>query len=111
MRKVAYCKLNIKAMRNIWQLTVLLDVLLLLLLLLLQGSLYSKLTPMGYVLAGSTCVGVGISGLTLGGGIGHATRSLGLLADSVLAATVVLANGTVVEADTKSHPDLFWVSG
>jgi FAD/FMN-containing dehydrogenase len=85
-------------------------VLLLLLLLLLQGSLYAKLTPMGYVLAGSTCVGVGISGLTLGGGIGHATRSLGLLADSVLAATVVLANGTVVEADTKSHPELFWVS-
>jgi hypothetical protein len=62
------------------------------------------------VLAGSTCVGVGISGLTLGGGIGHATRALGVLADSVLGATVVLANGTVVEADSKSNPDLFWVS-
>ncbi|WIA13183.1 hypothetical protein OEZ85_006775 [Tetradesmus obliquus] len=72
------------------------------------GSLYSKLTLLGYVLPGSTCVGVGISGLTLGGGIGHATRALGVLADSVLAATVVLANGTVVEADSKSHADLFW---
>ncbi|KAF6253875.1 hypothetical protein COO60DRAFT_1544256 [Scenedesmus sp. NREL 46B-D3] len=55
------------------------------------GSLYHKLTPMGYVLPGSTCVGMGISGLTLGGGIGHATRTLGL-----------------VQADNRSHPELFW---
>jgi FAD/FMN-containing dehydrogenase len=65
---------------------------------------------MGSTLPGSTCVGVGISGLTLGGGIGHATRALGVLADVVLEATVVLANGTVVEADSKNNPDLFWVS-
>lgn len=56
-------------------------------------------------------MGVGISGLTLGGGLGHATRTLGAMADSVLQATVVLPNGRVVTASPSSEPDLFWVSG
>lgn len=56
-------------------------------------------------------MGVGISGLTLGGGLGHATRALGLMADSVLQATVVLPDGRVVTASPSSELDLFWVSG
>lgn len=55
-------------------------------------------------------MGVGVSGLTLGGGLGHATRILGVMADSVLQATVVLPDGRVVTASTTSEPDLFWVS-
>ena len=35
-----------------------------------------------------TCIGVGISGLILGGGIGPFTRSAGLTADNVLSAKV-----------------------
>ncbi len=53
---------------------------------------------------------MGVSGLTLGGGLGHSTRKLGYLVDSVLAATVVTANGTIVQADSEQNPDLFWVS-
>ena len=50
----------------------------------------------------------GVGGLTLGGGIGHFSRAMGLTIDNLVAATVVLADGSVVQADTEREPDLFW---
>jgi FAD/FMN-containing dehydrogenase len=50
----------------------------------------------------------GVGGLTLGGGVGHFSRSMGLTIDNLLAATVVLADGTVVQTDAEREPDLFW---
>jgi FAD/FMN-containing dehydrogenase len=50
----------------------------------------------------------GVGGLTLGGGIGHFSRSFGLTIDNLLAATVVLADGSVVQTDPEREPDLFW---
>ena len=50
----------------------------------------------------------GSAGLTLGGGIGYLSRQFGLTIDSLLAADVVLADGTMVTADAERHPDLFW---
>ncbi len=53
-------------------------------------------------------VTVGGGCTSLGGGIGHLTRKCGLSIDNLLAADVVLANGTFVKANADENSDLFW---
>jgi FAD/FMN-containing dehydrogenase len=51
---------------------------------------------------------VGISGITLGGGIGYMVRKHGLTIDSLLAADIVTADGQLHSVDAEHEPDLFW---
>ena len=51
----------------------------------------------------------GVGGLTLGGGVGHLSRGCGLTIDNLLSATVVLADGSIVQTDADRESDLYWV--
>ncbi|MEU4604926.1 FAD-binding protein [Kribbella sp. NPDC023972] len=51
---------------------------------------------------------VGVTGYTLGGGVGWLARKYGFAADSVIRAEVVTADGRLVTASAEHHPDLFW---
>jgi hypothetical protein len=63
---------------------------------------FGMATPSGFLSS------TGVAGLTLGGGIGYLSRQFGLTVDNLLAADVVLADGTFVTASDSSHSDLFW---
>lgn len=72
------------------------------------GDLAIALADSGQVLPGGSCPSVGIAGTALGGGLGVLGRMYGLTLDHMLAAEVVLADGSVVRADADHEPDLFW---
>lgn len=64
--------------------------------------------PYGLVAAAGNCGGVGMTGLTLGGGYGPLNGRFGLASDNMLSAEVVLADGRIVTADATHEPELFW---
>jgi FAD/FMN-containing dehydrogenase len=59
-------------------------------------------TPGGVV--GST----GVTGLTLGGGIGHLTAQHGLTCDNLVGAELVTPDGSVVRTNAEENPELLW---
>ena len=62
----------------------------------------------GVCLPVGTCPTVGVAGLTVGGGFGRRMRRDGITADSLRAATVVLADGSVVNCSKSTRPALYW---
>ena len=63
---------------------------------------FGLVTPGGVV--GST----GVTGLTLGGGIGHLTAQHGLTCDNIVGAELVAPSGSVVHASEDENADLLW---
>ena len=64
--------------------------------------------PLSVAAVTGTCSAVGMAGLTLGGGYGPLSGRFGLALANLLAAEVVLADGSVVVADEANEVELFW---
>ena len=54
------------------------------------------------------CPMVGVSGLTLGGGLGWLSGKHGAACDNLLSAELVTADGRTVAAGAEENPDLYW---
>jgi hypothetical protein len=75
-----------------------------------NGDVHPLLEDEGIFVPTGRCPTVGIAGLVLGGGIGFSDKMFGLSCDRLLSTTVVLADGSVVEASEHSNSDLFWAA-
>jgi FAD binding domain/Berberine and berberine like len=64
--------------------------------------------PFGLAPLSGSSPSVGVTGFTLGGGVGWLSRKHGFAADSVVRAEVVTADGDLISAGHNEHPDLFW---
>jgi FAD/FMN-containing dehydrogenase len=71
-------------------------------------DVYNTLGQQGRTVPGGSCPSVGISGLTLGGGHGVMSRSMGLTCDNLTGVTIVTADGHTREVSADAEPDLFW---
>ena len=69
-------------------------------------EMYDALLPKNRILPAGSCGGVGIGGLTLGGGYGFFARQYGLTCDSLSSATFVDGMGKIHQ--TKTGEDLMW---
>ncbi|HEY7118010.1 MAG TPA: FAD-binding oxidoreductase [Tepidisphaeraceae bacterium] len=76
------------------------------------GALWSHVDretqAFGLAVTGGIVTHTGIGGLTLGGGIGHLMRKIGLTIDNLRSCDVVTADGRLVVASADAHEDLFW---
>lgn len=64
--------------------------------------------PYGWAISSGDYGGVGVGGLATAGGIGFLGREHGLTIDQLVAAEIVLADGTLVRASAEENSDLFW---
>ncbi|MFM6923931.1 MAG: FAD-dependent oxidoreductase [Ferruginibacter sp.] len=70
------------------------------------SSIYDAVLPKGKILPGGSCAGVGIGGLTLGGGYGLLGRKFGLTCDSLQEITMVDGSGNT--RSSANDPELLW---
>lgn len=71
-------------------------------------AVYSKLDGLNLSVTGGRSAGVGVGGLSLGGGISFFGTRHGWTSDTIVNFQVVLANGSIISANEKENPDLAW---
>jgi FAD binding domain/Berberine and berberine like len=62
----------------------------------------------GLASTGGVVSSTGIAGLTLGGGFGWLHGRYGLAVDNLVSVELVTADGRILTASEREHPDLFW---
>ncbi|MGH9385436.1 MAG: FAD-binding oxidoreductase, partial [Vicinamibacterales bacterium] len=74
----------------------------------LLGTIDSATQQVGLAFPAGVVSHTGAAGLVLGGGTGWLNRLHALSCDNVEAFTLIIADGSVVRANAKDNPDLFW---
>jgi FAD/FMN-containing dehydrogenase len=74
----------------------------------LARDVVAAAAPHGLSFLSGSSPDVGVVGYTLGGGIGWLARRFGLACNTVTAAEVVTADGSVRRVDRDHDPELFW---
>src|SRR5207253_2025907 len=72
------------------------------------GEFNHDLQAFGLAATGGFISTTGVSGLTLGGGLGWLVRKHGLALDNLVSADVVTADGKLLIASASQNEDLFW---
>ncbi|KAK7023501.1 hypothetical protein VNI00_016719 [Paramarasmius palmivorus] len=72
------------------------------------GEVFAALEPHGVKVVGGRSPSVGVAGFALGGGYSYFTDQYGLAIDTVVSYDLVLPNGTFVEINEQTSPDLFF---
>ncbi len=72
------------------------------------GDLDAATQAHGLVVPAGVVSETGVAGLTLSGGLGWVRRKWGLSCDNLVGAELVTADGTVLQVDEQSDPDLLW---
>jgi FAD/FMN-containing dehydrogenase len=75
---------------------------------LLWADLDRESQAFGLATTGGTVSNTGVSGLTLGGGLGWLMGKHALACDNLLSVDLVTADGTFLTASETQHADLFW---
>jgi FAD/FMN-containing dehydrogenase len=75
-----------------------------------NGELVDELRPMGLAFPVGHCSEVALGGFLLAGGLGWNSRYWGPASMSVRSLEVVLADGSVLQADESRNPELLWLA-
>jgi FAD/FMN-containing dehydrogenase len=65
-------------------------------------------TPAGLAAPSGTYLDTGLAGLTLSGGISYLLGAAGFACDALIGAEIVAADGSIIQVDESSEPDLLW---
>ncbi|KAI1446648.1 FAD-binding domain-containing protein [Annulohypoxylon stygium] len=71
-------------------------------------DVYTVLEEFNLTMAGGRTATVGVSGLTLGGGISFFSGLYGLTCDNIINYEIVLASGEITTVNLNTNADLFW---